>query len=143
MLRDSLAPSIYGEKLTKEAFSCSLSEESEGYGTMERSHVAISISCLIGDPGIGKSQFIKRIQKIIPYARSANGKGASGVGLTGSIIPDDFVGWTFAGGTLVLAHGGMAIIDEFDKVSPEDRDHLHEALEQQTVTLPKQTSRRN
>ena len=137
ILKQSLAPSIYGRDKIKEGILLQLvggTRKVKHDGTVTRGDIHILI---IGDPGCGKSKLIQRIEKIIPYARTANGKGASGVGLTASVVKDDFVGWTFQAGTLVLAHKNIALIDEFDKMSKEDRDQIHEALEQQTVTIAK------
>ena len=136
-LTSSLIPSIYGHDKIKEGILVQLVggvRKKLDDGTVKRGDIHILI---IGDPGSGKSAMLQRIEKVVPHARVANGKGATGVGLTAAVIRDDFVGWTFAAGTLVLAHKNIAIIDEFDKMSVEDRNAIHEALEQQTVTLSK------
>jgi len=136
-LSSSLAPSIYGHDKIKEALLLQIvggTKKIKDDGTVKRGNIHL---LLIGDPGVAKSQLIKRIEKLIPQSRTANGKGASGVGLTAAVVRDDFIGWTFQAGTLVLAHRSLAIIDEFDKMSKEDRDQIHEAMEQQTVTISK------
>ncbi len=138
ILKDSLVPSIYGHDEIKEGLMLQIVSgvrKVRKDGKICRGDMHI---LLIGDPGAGKSAILKRIEKILPHARVANGKGASGVGLTASVSKDEFIGgWTFQAGTLVLAHKNVAIIDEFDKMSKEDRDAMHEALEQQTVTISK------
>ena len=136
-LKTSLFPTISGNDEIKEGILIQLAggvRKIDEDGTKTRGDIHILV---IGDPGSGKSAMLQRIEKVVPHARVANGKGASGVGLTASVIKDDFVGWTYAAGTLVLAHKNMAIIDEFDKMSPDDRDNIHEAMEQQTVTIAK------
>jgi len=133
----SLFPTIAGNDKIKEGILLQLAggvKKIGEDGTNTRGDIHILV---IGDPGSGKSAMLQRIEKVVPHARVANGKGASGVGLTASVIKDDFVGWTYAAGTLVLAHKNMAIIDEFDKMSADDRDNIHEAMEQQTVTISK------
>jgi replicative DNA helicase Mcm len=93
---------------------------------------------LIGDPGAGKSQLLKRTSEIAPKARYVSGKGASGAGLTATVVKDEFIrGYALEAGALVLANRGICCIDELDKMTKEDRSAMHEALEQQTVTISK------
>lgn len=91
---------------------------------------------LIGDTGSGKTQFLKIAQTLVPKGRFASGKGASGVGLTASVVRNEFLGgFTCEAGLLVLCNDGHAYLDEFDKTTTEDREYLHEALEEQTVSV--------
>ncbi|MBI2666175.1 minichromosome maintenance protein MCM [Candidatus Woesearchaeota archaeon] len=137
-LAHSIAPSIYGHEKIKEALILQLvggckKERPDGVVTRGDMHVL-----LIGDPGSGKSQLLKRITKVAPKSRFTSGKGATAAGLTASVIKDEFLGgWSLEAGTLVLANKGFAIIDEMDKMSKEDRSALHEALEQQQVSIAK------
>lgn len=137
-LKDNLAPSIYGHDKIKEALVLQMAggckkKRPDGVTTRGDMHML-----LIGDPGAGKSQLLKRISKIAPKARFTSGKGASAAGLTASVVKDEFLGgWSLEAGTLVLANKGFAIIDEMDKMTKEDRSALHEAMEQQTVSIAK------
>ncbi len=137
-LANSLAPSIFGHDKVKEALTLQLAGgcrkvRPDGVVTRGDMHML-----LIGDPGSGKSQLLKRITKIAPKARFTSGKGATSAGLTASVVKDEFLGgWNLEAGTLVLANRGFAVIDEMDKMGKEDRSALHEALEQQTVSISK------
>jgi DNA replicative helicase MCM subunit Mcm2 (Cdc46/Mcm family) len=86
-----------------------------------------------------KSQLLRYIADVAPRGIYTSGKGATAAGLTAAAVKDDFAGgrWVLEAGMLVLADGGMAIIDELDKMSPEDRSAMHETLEQQTVSIAK------
>ncbi|MBI2147458.1 ATP-binding protein [Candidatus Woesearchaeota archaeon] len=87
---------------------------------------------------IHNSQLLKRTHMVAPKARYVSGKGASGAGLTAAVVKDEFLrGWALEAGALVLANHGFVMIDELDKMSKEDRSAMHEALEQQTVTISK------
>ena len=138
LLAKSLAPSIYGHDKVKEALVLQLAGgcrkvRPDGVITRGDMHML-----LIGDPGSGKSQLLKRLSKVAPKARFVSGKGATGAGLTASVVKDEFLGgWSLEAGTLVLANRGFAIIDELDKMTKEDRSALHEALEQQTISIAK------
>ena len=78
------------------------------------------------------------ISKIAPKGRLVSGKGATAAGITATVVKDEFLrGWALEAGAMVLANGGIAIIDELDKMSPEDRSALHEAMEQQRITITK------
>ncbi|MBI2668770.1 minichromosome maintenance protein MCM [Candidatus Woesearchaeota archaeon] len=138
VLSNSIVPSIFGHDKIKEALVLQLAggckkERPDGVVTRGDMHVL-----LIGDPGAGKSQMLKRISKVAPKARFTSGKGASGAGLTASVVRDEFLGgWSLEAGTLVLANHGFAIIDELDKMTKEDRAALHEGLEQQQVSISK------
>ncbi|MFT4303298.1 MAG: minichromosome maintenance protein MCM [Candidatus Woesearchaeota archaeon] len=134
----SIAPSIYGHELIKEALVLQLmggvrKVRNDGVTTRGDIHIL-----LVGDPGSGKSQMIRRIQKVSPKGKYVSGKGASGAGLTASVVKDDFLNdWALEAGALVLANKGMCCIDELDKMTKEDTSAMHEALEQQTVTISK------
>ena len=137
-LVDSIAPSIYGYDKVKEAMLLQL----VGGVRKVRSDKVVSRGdmhvLLVGDPGSGKSAILKRIAIIAPKGRYVAGRGVSGAGLTASVVRDEFLkGWSLEAGALVLASNGICCIDEMDKMTPEDRDAMHEALEQQTVSIAK------
>jgi len=137
-LAGSIAPSIYGHEQIKEALVLQLmggikKERADGTRTRGDMHIL-----LVGDPGSGKSQLLQFIAKCAPKARFLSGKGATATGLTASVVKDEFLrGWALEAGALVLANKGIACLDELDKISQEDTSALHEALEQQTVTISK------
>lgn len=129
----SLAPGIYGHDKIKEAL---ILQFAGGYskitddGVKKRGDIHV---LLIGDPGAGKSQLLKRASVVAPKARYVSGKGVSGAGLTAAVVRDEFLGgWSLEAGALVLANKGVLMIDEMDKMSPEDRSAMHEGLEQQS-----------
>lgn len=87
---------------------------------------------------VHNSQLLKRMSHVAPKSRFVSGKGASGAGLTASVVKDEFLkGWALEAGALVLANKGLACIDELDKMSQEDASAMHEALEQQSITISK------
>jgi replicative DNA helicase Mcm len=134
----SVAPSIYGHDYVKQAAVYQMLggvQKKRDDGVVTRGDIHI---LLIGDPGSGKSQLLKRISVIAPKARYVSGKGASGAGLTASVVKDEFMkGWSLEAGALVLANKGQCMIDEMDKMTSEDQSAMHEALEQQSVTISK------
>ena len=134
----TIAPSIYGHERIKQALVLQMlggNRIVKPDNTVRRGDIHV---LLVGDPGSGKSQLLQFISKAAPKARFVSGRGASGAGLTASVVKDEFLkGWSLEAGALVLANNGLACIDEFDKMSTEDRSALHEALEQQQVTISK------
>jgi replicative DNA helicase Mcm len=134
----SVAPSIYGHEKIKEALVLQLMggvRKIRDDGVITRGDIHV---LLIGDPGAGKSQMLKRISKVSPKGKFISGKGVSGAGLTASVIKDDFMGgWSLEAGALVLANKGICCIDEMDKMSQDDTAAMHEALEGQTITISK------
>jgi replicative DNA helicase Mcm len=137
-LINSIAPSIYGYEKIKLAILMLMVggvRKVRDDGSITRGDIHI---LLIGDPGAGKSQLLKRTSKVAPKGRFVSGKGASGAGLTAAVVKDEFMsGWSLEAGALVLANRGICCIDELDKMSTDDRDAMHEALEGQTVTISK------
>ena len=134
----SIAPSIYGYKDIKEAIMLQLfagRTKMQKDGSRIRGDIHIF---LIGDPGTGKSQILRYVSELAPKGRYMSGKGASAAGLTAAAIKDELTGgWALEAGALVLASGGIAAVDEFDKMSKDDVSAMHEALEQQTVSIAK------
>ncbi len=135
----SLAPTIKGMVEEKEAIALQLlggAEKRHSDGVRVRGDIH---ALIVGDPGTAKSQLLRYIADVAPRGIYTSGKGATAAGLTAAAVKDDFAGgrWVLEAGMLVLADGGMAIIDELDKMSPEDRSAMHEALEQQTVSIAK------
>lgn len=91
-----------------------------------------------GEPGLGKSEILKRIPEYFYFGRYANGASSSSVGLTASVSKDEYTGaWSLNAGTVVMANGGIACIDEVDKMKDEDKNDLNECAEQGTVTINK------
>jgi len=137
-LVSSVAPSIYGHEDIKAALILQLMggvQKVHKDGTKRRGDMHV---LLIGDPGVAKSQLLQFISKIAPKARLVSGKGASSAGLTATVVKDEFMrGWALEAGAFVLANGGFAIIDEMDKINHEDTSALHQALEQQIITIAK------
>ncbi len=135
---NSVAPSIYGHEKIKEALFLQMVggvRKKRDDGVFSRGDIHI---LLIGDPGAGKSQLLRRMDSVAPKSKMVSGKGASAAGLTASVVKDEFLaGWALEAGALVLANRGVCIIDELDKMSVEDRNAMHEALEQQTVSVSK------
>ncbi|MGM0387098.1 MAG: minichromosome maintenance protein MCM [Natrinema limicola] len=136
----SIAPSIYGyeqEKLAMilQLFSGVTKQLPDGSRIRGDLHML-----LIGDPGTGKSQMLGYIQNIAPRSVYTSGKGSSSAGLTAAAVRDDFGDgqqWTLEAGALVLADQGIAAVDELDKMRSEDRSAMHEALEQQKISVSK------
>jgi DNA replication licensing factor MCM2 len=138
LIYQSIAPSIYGHYNIKRAITMAM------FGGMERvvegtHRIRGDINVLLlGDPGIAKSQFLKSIQKIFYRSIYTTGKGASAVGLTASVKRDHSTNeWKLEAGALVLADKGICLIDEFDKMNEHDRTSIHEAMEQQSISISK------
>ena len=138
-MRKSIAPTIYGLDIEKDALVLQLfggiaKEMPDGTRTRGDIH-----ALLVGDPGTAKSQMLSYMAKLAPRSVYASGKASSAAGLTAAAVRDEFGEgqWTLEAGALVLADKGLACIDEIDKMEETDRSSLHQAMEQQEVSIAK------
>jgi len=135
----SIAPSIFGYDDVKEALGLQLVSGFEKHlpdGARIRGDIHI---LLVGDPGIAKSQLLRYMTKISPRGIYTSGKSSTSAGLTATAVKDELGDgrWTIEAGALVLADKGIAAVDEMDKMDNEDKSALHEAMEQQTISVAK------
>ena len=134
----SIAPSIYGHDDIKRALACSMfGGEPKNPGGKHK--LRGDINCLLcGDPGTAKSQFLKYTHYTAPRCVYTTGQGASAVGLTAYVHKHPQTReWTLEAGAMVLADRGVCVIDEFDKMNDADRTSIHEAMEQQSISISK------
>ncbi|KON33837.1 MAG: hypothetical protein AC479_03070 [miscellaneous Crenarchaeota group-6 archaeon AD8-1] len=132
----SIAPSIYGYGHIKEAIMYLL------FGGVSKALPDINVrgemnALLIGDPGTAKSQLLQYIAQIAPRGLYTSGRGTTAAGLTAAVVREKGGSMSLEAGALVLADKGIACIDEMDKMRPEDRVAIHEAMEQHTVSVAK------
>ncbi len=135
-IMSSIAPSIFGYEHIKEAIMYLL------FGGVSKSLPDINIrgemnALLIGDPGTAKSQLLQYVARIAPRGLYTSGRGTTAAGLTAAVVREKGGSMSLEAGALVLADKGIACIDEMDKMRPEDRVAIHEAMEQHTVSVAK------
>ena len=139
LFANSIAPSIFGMEYVKRSLMLQLFggvARLNADGTRNRGDLHI---LLMGDPGVAKSQLLNYMADISPRGRFTSGQSASAAGLTAAAVQDAAADgrWTLEAGALVLADLGLAAIDEFDKMNEGDRSSMHEAMEQQKISISK------
>ncbi len=137
-LARSITPSVWGyeeikKSLVLQLFSGVKKVHADGQASRGDIHIL-----LIGDPGVAKSVTLSFMANISPKGRYVVGKSASGAGLTATVVRDEYLrGWSLEAGAMVLSHKGLVCIDELEKMDAGDRSAMHEAMEQQTITVSK------
>eukprot|EP00796_Vickermania_ingenoplastis_P008331 gene8333-5840_t len=137
-LLQSIAPSICGrEDIKLGLLLAMLGGVPKDVGGDQSHRIRGDINVLmVGDPGCAKSQFLKFVEKTADRTVFTTGRGSTAVGLTASVHKDTVSGdFVLEGGALVIADRGCCLIDEFDKMSDQDRTSIHEAMEQQTISV--------
>jgi len=137
-LSKSIIPSVWGhdeikKSLVLQLFGGVAKVHADGQKSRGDFHIL-----LVGDPGVAKSATLVFMSGISPKGRYVVGKSTSGAGLTATVVRDEYLrGWSLEAGAMVLANKGLVCIDELEKMDPNDRSAMHEAMEQQTITVSK------
>jgi replicative DNA helicase Mcm len=129
-----IAPNVYGYEHIKLAIALQLFGGKKCNGQRDFFHIL-----LIGDPGTAKTKILQEVRYVMPKSIYVSGKNSTGVGLTASVEKDELSGggWTLKAGAIILASGGMVMIDEFNQIDDEERSYLHEVMESGTLSIAK------
>jgi len=137
-LAGSITPGVWGYEEIKKSLVLQLFggvKKIKADGQKKRGDIHI---LLIGDPGVAKSVTLTFMAEISPKGRYVVGKSASGAGLTATVVRDEYLrGWSLEAGAMVLQNNGLVCIDELEKMDANERSSMHEAMEQQTITISK------